>query len=367
MSKQLLDEFLIFSDLHAHNFKYGSRRVPFKNEGLYNSRLVDAVKVIGEIHAYALAQGVRRVLFGGDLFHRRSVLHTDALNLVYDAIAQLVKDVELVMIPGNHDYADKHGHVHALQAFKHLENCYVLDTVGGVTFDDTDVCFVCVPYTDNIEEAQQWLQDAGKIADSHDNAVLLAHLGMQGAVVGSDYVLVSDSDIRVSDVPQDSFAACFFGHYHEHQKLFKNGWFIGAATEQNWSDIGGKRGFLHVKLWDDNSVTFERIETQAPRFIDASDRGINHDIRLQDFVRCYVPKASHETKRRLNAEIDCASLEVLEMVDKAEIVLTLSPTQLDPANALEAWLKANPPGDMNSGDVLKYGLNVLREAVGASL
>lgn len=366
--KEIVDELIIFSDLHAHNFKYGSRRIqaPEYGEGFYNSRLIDSIKVLDEIQKYAEEHKIHTILFGGDLFHRRSVLHTDAFNLVYNKLVGIGYWHEVHLIPGNHDYADRHGKIHSLEPFNNVDGpmITVWDKVDWeATQRGTQIVYV--PYTDDLDEARRRLTVAGDLADELDGpSILLAHLGMQGAVVGSNYVLVSDNDVSVSDVPQDSFSACFFGHFHEHQQLFKNGWFIGSTHEDNWGDSGGKRGFLHVRVYDDNSVDFDRIETQAPKFIEYSLGDTKPDFRSCDFVRVHVPKGLRGVKADVPEELECANLEVVEEVDNEEIVFTLEADQLDPESALSAWVEAHPPDNVDSKMAIEEGVSILREITG---
>lgn len=370
---QPLEELLLFSDLHAHNFKYGSKRVT-TDTGIFNSRLLDTLSVLDEIKDYALAHGITTILFGGDLFHRRQTYNTEVFNLIFQKFQEFSDEgLMLLMIPGNHDYADRQGLVHALQPFDSIANVRVMDNTEEITRVAGRILIHPVPYTPDLERAKELLAAAGRCADQDDGPnILLAHLGMQGARVGSDYILVSDGDIRVKDVPHESFHACFFGHYHEHQQLFSNGWFIGATHEHNWGDVGGKRGFLHAKVYRDR-VDFKRIETQAPKFLVLYDGTICHSAedfgqppRDKDFVRIMVDTADAATIRRVQRELGREDVEVIPGLDKEEIVLTLQASQLDPESALEAWVKAND-SDIDRATLLREGKAILRAARGGNL
>jgi DNA repair exonuclease SbcCD nuclease subunit len=363
--QQPLEELLIFSDLHAHNFKYGSKRVGYRDCGMYNSRLLDTLGVLDEIKDYALAHGIKTILFGGDLFHRRQVYHTDVFNMVFQKIKEMSDEgLGFLMIPGNHDYADRVGLVHALQPFEALADVWVSPLVLPRMI--TDECTVlCVPYTPDLDTARANLKFVGRLADDTDGpTILLAHLGMQGARVGSDYILVSDGDVTVKDVPHESFTACFFGHYHQHQQLFGNGWYIGATHEQNWGDSGGLRGFLHARVFP-NKVDFKHIVTDAPRFITVDGEG---DItRDKDFLRMYVDTTSRSVIRRIQQQLGRKDIEVIPRLDKEETVLTLEASQLEPEPAMQAWVKANPPEGIDSTLMLEEGTAILRKALGGDL
>lgn len=367
-----LEELLIFSDLHAHNFKYGSKRITTET-GIFNSRLLDTLSVLDEIKDYALAHGITTILFGGDLFHRRQTYNTDVFNLVFDKLKEFSDlGLSLLMIPGNHDYADRAGLIHALQPFEAIENILVMDYPEKI-YCWNDLVIHPVPYTPDLDQAQTALLRSGAFADENPGQpnILLAHLGMQGARVGSDYILVSDSDIRVADVPHQSFTACFFGHYHEHQQLFGNGWFIGATHEHNWGDVGGKRGFLHAKVYTDR-VDFKQVETQAPKFLVLHEELLGDPTchsaedfgslpRDKDFVRVMVDSATPGAARRIRKELGREDIEVVSRVDNPEIVLTLQASQLDPESALAAWVEAHE-SHLDSKLLLEEGRAILREA-----
>jgi DNA repair exonuclease SbcCD nuclease subunit len=362
---QPVEELLIFSDLHAHNFKYGSKRVTYEGVTL-NSRLIDTLNVLDEIKNYAIRNGIRTLLFGGDLFHRRQSYNTEVFNFVFDKFQELSNfGLDILMIPGNHDYADRSGLVHALRPFEAIENVWVgsAKTINSISTGHCEV--LCVPFTPDLDEAKHRLALSGKVAEEIQRpTILLAHLGMQGARVGSDYILVTDQDVKVADVPHQSFTACFFGHYHEHQQLFANGWYIGATHEQNWGDTGGKRGFLHVRVYKDK-VDFKHIETSAPKFVTID--GDELEYQDKDFVRVYVDTASLAAVRRVQKQYGRDDLEVVPRLDKSEIVLTLEASQLDPEAAMSAWLEANPPEELDKQILLDEGRAILREVRGGNL
>lgn len=352
MTKTLLTEFVAFSDHHAHNFPYKeTRKTHPELPGLYNSRLLASASVLREIREYCEEHGLPAV-FGGDLFHLRSVIHTDVWNVTQN---ELLDWQRLYMIPGNHDYADRAGNITSLDALGgHAE---VLRTVTEQGIDDVTSLFT-VPYTDKLDVAKERLFKAAQLAKSSDAKVkiLLAHLGMQGAKVGSDYVLVKDSDIEVDDVEYEAFDLCLFGHFHQHQKLFANGFFIGATHQHVWSDANTQRGFLHVKIYED-SFDLKFIETEtAPRFwsLDAESEQVG--IRPQDFVKYRLSKGEDE-------EAVCLPYDNVQFVDPptndGHIVLT--DEDLSMTNIIESWVTAQE--DIEDKDqLIVLGKELLAEA-----
>lgn len=363
----MMFRFLAFSDLHAHSFKYGAKQVKVDHwKGVYNSRLVDALHVLDEVRQYAMNHRIDHVVFGGDLFHRRQIVHTDALNLVGFKLRQF-DPIMLHMLLGNHDMGDRHGFVHHLNPFAHMSDYIrVHDTVGITTLSDYyNVGIITVPYTDDLEEAKRRLTIAGELADTsqHKINILLAHLGMQGAKVGSDYVLVQDTDISSLDVPHDKFDLCLFGHYHQHQQLFSNGWYIGATHEHNWGDSGGKRGFLDITL-DQGKIDIQRIETSAPKFVKLYEGSDLNGVKSNDFVRCYVSAATPEAKQQVEQLLPTSHIELIEESPEEDMP-SLDLDKLSIMDNLQTWLDAKGRGD--DADLLAVGRALVAKALEKSI
>lgn len=356
---KLKTEFVIFSDLHAHNFTYGADRVniPYRS-GLYNSRLADTVAVLDEILEYTKTNGMETAVFCGDLFHRRTSLSTDVRHVIHDRL-RLFDDesINLHILMGNHDMGDRRGYVHNLAGLDALEYISVYD--NGPALHRGDIDFLFVPYVDNREEAQAHLKLVGEWTDRDTPSILFGHLGMQGARVGSDYVLISDGDVEVSDVPHEKFAACFFGHFHEHQRLFDNGWFVGATHQHNWGDVDGSRGFLHVKVYEDGAVEFEQISTRAPRFVVYEEGQKRPTMKHNDFVR-YITEDPYQDKEELKAKWKIKNLEIIAKTVHQDEEFTLDVNRLSPGQILDEWIDFKAP-DLDKEELLEMGRDILKE------
>lgn len=353
-------EFLVFSDLHAHSHPYGATRTIIPGmSGLYNSRLADCAFVLDEIFEYAKQREIKTVVFCGDLFHRRSSVSTDVRHVIVDRLHRFAdEDIQLHMIPGNHDMGDRKGNYHSLIGLGELSDyIHVYDQVGYHTCEGAN--FVFAPYTDSLSTTKWMLEAAGKLSEmSSLPSILFGHLGMQGAKVGSDFVLVADSDISVSDVPNDRFAACFFGHFHEHQQLFANGWYVGATHQHNWGDSNGQRGFLHAKV-DKGKVSFERIKTAAPEFI-MTRLEEPSCIKENDFVKLLTTDKFLE-REKLKERWGLKHLEIVVETEDEETEFSLDTTQLSPLAVLDQWVASKLPEDLDKDKVLNIGKDILKE------
>ncbi len=392
-----MKRFLVISDIHAHPFPYGAQYVPYPPfKGLHNSRLVSTMRALEGVADYAVENGVDTVLFAGDLFHTRQSVRTVARNMVTHVIKTKFVDqgIKMVLIPGNHDYADRVGNIHSLQALPYLgPDIHVVDTVSAVELPDLRV--ICVPYTDSVKKARLDLQEAADLAkeDLSKATVLLCHLGVQGATVGSDYVMICPSDVGGEEIPFGDFDLCFFGHYHQHQMLAKNAWFTGALTEQNWSDVNGNRGFIDVDasydssdlcrdngLWritrasgkqgharDGSKVEVYRVETGAPRFLQATCPEDLDAAREEDFVTYYTTETlTPEQQAQLRQRCKAIQMDIKPLKKDKAPELTFDATQLNAETALGPWVKENA-GDLEQAPLLDLGRELLSEAQGNAI
>lgn len=354
------DELLIFSDLHAHPFSYKATQEVYGG-GYHNSRLVDAVRVLEEIELYAVQHRIANILFGGDLFHKRGSLPTAAVQLVFSALRRIASHgIKLWMIPGNHDYADAVGNIHALRVLPYVhDNIYVEDIPSTHVIGTFSVSML--PYRPSKTKLIEDIAILDKTSvDARHPHLLLAHLGIQGAKVGSDYVLVSPHDIDLGDVSFARFDACFFGHYHEHQKVFRNGWFIGATHQHNWGDAGSTRGFLHVKQAGDG-VTFSQVEIEStPKFLRVIDVGGTIGGRDIDFVKVHVPIDT--SKENVLSRTRATHVEVVHE-EPEDHVPEIPAGIFTPSSMVEAWVKEHKGED----HLVELGKQLLREAAEDSL
>ncbi|KKK71424.1 hypothetical protein LCGC14_2914060, partial [marine sediment metagenome] len=110
---------LIFSDLHLHQWNYGSTLI----EGM-NSRLLDGFNVMKQIAEYINDHPVDACVFGGDLFHTHGKIDSAVLKVAYEGMSMihdsLSRQFNMLVLVGNHDTSDKSMKVHNLHWMKAL-------------------------------------------------------------------------------------------------------------------------------------------------------------------------------------------------------------------------------------------------------
>lgn len=302
---------VLFSDVHAHTFSALATVLP---NGL-NSRLADVVSCIDQIREYAVNIDADLVLFGGDLFHTRKQIPVQALNAAFSAMTMFsVHKIPILMIPGNHDQADREGTEHSLFAFTSFLE--VAHTPGWYQMRGKDssneYSIMAVPYTENLEHLRDVVQKPAP--PTNQPKIFLGHLGIQGAKVGADFVYTNPNDPTAADLNPEAFDAGFLGHYHMPQSLADAPHFqyIGAPLQHNWGDRGQERGFM---VYDTDTGDVDHIPLKAPTFNLLKSREakkLSPGDMKNNFVRIIDSKKwSEDAAEDYRTQVEARSVEIV--------------------------------------------------------
>ena len=351
---------VVFSDLHAHPFK------PYATvlaNGM-NSRLAHAVSCVKQVLNIAKREKADLVLFGGDMFHQRRTIAVPAFNAIYEAFAQFaVARIPVVMIHGNHDQADRNGDAHSLYTFRTLAT--VCDSPGWVTVSGRSgapYAILGLPYTENVEHVREVVRQPCPLPQA--KPLLLAHLGVQGATLGSDFIYSNPHDVTLSDLNLDAFDAAFLGHYHKHQQLAERCWYVGAPLQHTWGDVGQSRGCVVYDV-DDRTVT--HVPLEAPQFV-VLEEGEKAPV-VGSYVRIEDDRAWPDEKREeVRARLDAASVEVVPPKSKPPV--KAARLEINPSSSLSDALVSyvvsgvQPYDGLDDGYLLQMGSEILASVEG---
>lgn len=274
---------LLFSDLHGHAFKPYAQLLP---DGM-NSRLQEAVDVLGNIWTLAKEEKVDLILFGGDLFHARGMIHVQTFNVILEAMAKLALGRKLGMLVGNHDQTSRRGDVHSIYAFNSVAT--VMDKPGWYTFNvkNESLHVFALPHTPLKDDLLVEMDEAIKTCPG-EPAMLLGHLGVDGAQVGSNLVLLDKHCLSIKDFAniQGYVSQIFLGHYHHPQKLTDTIRFIGAPCHHNWGDLGSLRGCW---LWTvGEAPRFKTLPGPVFKKLDLQTVREGVGLKESDIRGCYI-------------------------------------------------------------------------------
>lgn len=345
-------KFLAFSDIHIHPFKQFSELMP---DGL-NSRLQHALNCMSLIRKYAKKKGVPTILFGGDLFHKRDFIDVVTYNAAYDQFVAMKKDnLDVVVVPGNHDRVTRGGSTHSLWAMRHMmrvaSDPKVLSVAGGKVY--------CLPYTHDPEEAKEGLRKLAEHAKKTQGyKVLVVHAGIAGAVTGAiDYALPGE-EISVRDLMPDRYDLVLLGHYHKRQALASNVMYIGSPLQHDFGDRNdAEKGFIEVDL---ETGKLEHIPLHQPQFHLLEVGNKPPVINDTDFYKLLVTKKSKmEMVKHLLCHRVIAELQELEEgVLRSELSMDMSDGEL-----VRGYVEAEASKDISKDELCKIGMELLGQSI----
>ena len=258
-------KYLIFSDMHFHNWPYGSTIL--KNG--FNSRLVFQLNVIMEIKRCAEQEkGVEKIVFLGDLFHTPGKIDTHVLAVASEALKLLSETVsDITFLVGNHDFGSKNGFVHALRW-----------APGEVISNWSCHGDSYLSYNENKEEVQEALNR------TPEGGLCFLHQGVSNLPVGSGFVI--PNEVLSEDMIPSHVKRVFTGHYHkpwDGAKLHV----VGSPMQHNWGDADDTpRGWI---IYDDETDEVTRFESSAPKFIKIDySLPLKVTMEYENIKNCYI-------------------------------------------------------------------------------
>jgi len=234
---------LLLADIHIHK----------DNLGVVRHILQQSLDIAKE-------KEISMIIILGDIFTERTGQNMFCLNTFLWYVnhkAFKSGELELCLIPGNHDKVDQELEDSYLDVFSGRNNItlfrkeeYIRDFNDGMTF-----CFL--PYFKENGSYKKRLKSL-KLSTEGQRRVLFTHISVDGARNNDGSVVTSG----VSAKDFVGFDGTFIGHYHDFSEINKKVRYIGATHCHNYGE-DNKKGF--TVLYDDGS--FEMIRSEFPKFI----------------------------------------------------------------------------------------------------
>ncbi len=259
--------FLVFSDIHVHNYKtFGG----VSTNGM-NGRASRCLEALNNMLQHAIENKIKLIVFCGDWFVPRKEVDIALLNSTVSWINKLKQyNIELIMVEGNHDQysGDKDG-LYVLEDIISSNYSNIIrstpDKKDVRSYDDCN--FLICPFFDNVDGLHDYLDRHLEAEYDQDSPfILLAHTPVFHAKTPSGYKFpfgfVLDEEIR------QYFLAGFFGDNHKYQNLIENNtdfYSVGSLLQHDFGDEGQRRGFLDVTI-KDRKVTIDLVDSNMPEF-----------------------------------------------------------------------------------------------------
>jgi DNA repair exonuclease SbcCD nuclease subunit len=264
-------------------------------------------------------KSIKNVIFLGDIFHSRSSLNVNTINIAINSIKDISKHAHVYLILGNHDIHYKNSaDIHSIKMFEGIKNITVIDKPTIVNINDKEV--LMVPWLGDISEykkeqfdmlmghfdisskylissyieehSYQDIPDVNYVINKLINDDIIYDIENQSITNEELNELLNNKNKRSSKYIGNFIDLCkkngviLSGHIHT-RKEFKikgrNFIFIGSPQEQNFGDIDGSHGFY---LYINNRFKFVKSE-DIPKHIELKISDINNKgIDSFDFSIC---------------------------------------------------------------------------------
>lgn len=317
--------YVVFSDLHLHNWSQFSHTLPNGR----NNRLQQILDAIHLGVKKLIEAGGRHIVITGDLFHTRGVVKPSVLNPVIDLFRRICAyDIKVHSIPGNHDLegtnSDSLGNaMHSLTSIPNF-NCYTAPTF----LKRSNHLFV--PW---FEDSQKTLKLGNEKAKQYPNLTLFAHVGLNGVIPAR-----IGNTLDPKDFLKEDYKYVFCGHFHNHVSFDARAYSVGALTHQTWSDIGSKAGFLIV-----HEELVEHFETEAPKFLHIPEDSFGIGNVNNCYVRFGGNQSEESAKELKELLLKNGALAVLDQSTRPSLIEKrhehLVTVDLGIDKALEAYCK----------------------------
>lgn len=307
---------------------------------------------------------IENIICGGDVFTNRSGQPLSCLIDFMDCLEILNHEVIFRVIPGNHDKTDADDYRSYLDIFSNYSD-YVRVyrepkwvKIGGVH------CLMMPYYKD-----EKWLEEYSKVKDGGgDINIMVTHVGFDG-VVNNDGSAV-ESVLNSGKVKR--FTSVLVGHYHNASTVGKNIYYTGSAYQNNFGeDITGK-GFSIIY----NDGSFKHVDSKFPQYIKKLIKA-NDKETLQNLIEIYKNETyNHIRFEFVGKKSDFETINIQEIQSKYGIdckFKTDGENEFDVTENDETF--SYTPKELRrdfvafcsenniSGERLKYGLNLIKEAL----
>lgn len=304
-------KFIVFTDLHAHNYK------AFDENG---SRLRNSVGVIDRVADYAIQNDIKYILFAGDLFHQQKKLPTEVVNAVSNTFSEYDVDfVNWYAISGNHDYSNKN--LLDKQGTSALQ--YLSDVIGNFELLDYKMVYLDginvhgVPYFNYKEDFVSFV-----------NSIKLGSIGLNILMCHQTPKMIDFPiayDFEVNDPMFDKFDLILNGHIHTRRFLSEKFYQIGVPLAQHFDDGNEENGF----------TVFDTDDLYNPEFV---------SLDFPIFSRGDKKEDGNYYKKK-------AAIEQVQIINSTEFLTTVSEKELIKNYCSEIGA---------SNDILQLGLNFIK-------
>jgi len=232
-------------------------------------------EVLPGIFQACIARNEHEVVILGDVLHFRYKVDARLQNTLKDEFKRWGEaQINVRILPGNHDQYEVSGR-NALELFNEMPNVRVYSEPTWTSEG------LWIPYRKDTEA----LKAALRSSCTGSCNTLFMHHGVRGAWMNDN---VQDNEgVLLESLEPTRWDAILCGHYHKHQKIGENFWYVGSPWQTTANEAGQVKGYV---VYSGKAVEFvpmawgprfHRFEVAAGQPIDL--RGVNarDEVRIK--------------------------------------------------------------------------------------
>lgn len=309
------DLLLYFSDIHI-----GLR-------GDNTGRLEICKKTVDNIIKIIERLGIKHIIFGGDLFHSRTSLNVNTMNVAIELVEKLAKYAEVFLLVGNHDIHYKNSRdVHSIKIFNNTANVHVISEPSEICINNSHRMLL-VPWCSDLSKYNESEFDSmfghfefsskyliasyiEEQSTEYDNENIISDLikhdidqylsdpsQLYSENVGD--ILINRNKTKSSNYIGSFINKCkpggyvFSGHIHGRKEFLvkdRNFIFIGSPFEQNFGDINKTFGF-YIHDIKNNKIKFienKGIPKHKEVKVSEIDEGYDFSVCTGNYIKPIV-------------------------------------------------------------------------------
>lgn len=220
----------------------------------YPGKTQDIIWALRKTVKIAHKLGIDTIMGYGDLFDNRDAVPLEALHAAHELFIESKEfNISWLWFPGNHDMHMKHEWANKHSLLSVNKNVDVIDKIDSVTIGGQ--VFNIIPYIHDHAVYNQALEEVSKKAP--EDSILSTHVGTNKAKLNSCFLSKNWSDTNLDET---SFRRVYTGHYHIHQQVGDNTWYIGSPIPLRTEEGGVPHGFI---IYDTVKRTHQFINLMA--------------------------------------------------------------------------------------------------------
>jgi len=335
------EDFLIFSDLHAHPHSQNWDRVDH------------VLEVLEWIKKICVEKKISTIIFLGDFFHIKDKLLSRVVAKVFPKIVEL-KDagIKIIMLVGNHDQPKKDSsEENSLILFS--ESATIVDSPTHLKGKNKLNIFL-IPHIENYETLIEAVEEIKPFREDNKINLLLGHFNIISGKLNE--FKQEDKGLDPSELSKD-WDYVISGHFHAYQKIRNNVWYVGSPLQINFGEIEQNKGVI---TYQNNQFNF--IEnTFSPKFIDVNEENFTPELVRNNYCRMYVPsmEKANELREKIEAA-EAAGIDVrINIQEGTEIFTRNWDNKRDILTLAKEWVEKSDV-DLDKSKLIELGSDIIK-------